>query len=147
MHGSRWQGLETDVATDGELCTTGKPAWNRRAPALRHAPRQPLTLLEQSGAALRSYAHTPELVDGLLTGELDAALVTLAVAREFVAARAGGLAIVGPTLMLDTGVGIGVREGDSRLRNRLNRAIAAMKEDGSLNALIRKWFGPEATTF
>ena len=46
MHGSRWQGLETDVATDGELCTTGKPAWNRRAPALRHAPRQPLTLLE-----------------------------------------------------------------------------------------------------
>ena len=46
MHGSRWQGLETNVATDGELCTTGKPAWNRRAPALRHAPRQPLTLLE-----------------------------------------------------------------------------------------------------
>ena len=45
MHGSRWQGLETDVAMDGELCTTGKPAWNRRAPALRHAPRQPLTLL------------------------------------------------------------------------------------------------------
>ena len=55
MHGSRWQGLETDVATDGELCTTGKPAWNRRAPALRHAPRQPLTLLGDMAAALKDF--------------------------------------------------------------------------------------------
>ncbi len=43
-HGSTWQGLETDDATDGELGTTRKPAWNRSAPNLRHAPRQPLTL-------------------------------------------------------------------------------------------------------
>ena len=60
MHGSRWQGLETDVATDGELCTTGKPAWNRRAPVLRHAPRQPLTLLEE----LDIYAQLGDALSG-----------------------------------------------------------------------------------
>ena len=48
---------------------------------------------------------------------------------------------------MDSGVGIGVREGDSRLKGKLDRAIDAMKEDGSLNALIEKWLGPDAETF
>ena len=44
--------------------------------------------------------------------------------------------------MLDAGTGVGVRESDGALRDKLDRAIDAMKEDGSLNALIEKWFGP-----
>ena len=50
-------------------------------------------------------------------------------------------------VILDSGVGIGVREDDSLLKDKLDRAIDAMKDDGSLNALIEKWFGPEAKTF
>lgn len=103
--------------------------------------------LSQSGARLREYAATPELVDAVLTGAVDAALVSAAVARESAASHPGLLTVAGPALMLDGGVGIGVREGDGWLRERLNRAIAAMQRDGSLNALIRKWFGPEAPTF
>ena len=33
------------------------------------------------------------------------------------------------------------------MKNKLNEAINAMKEDGSLNALIKKWFGEDAETF
>ena len=58
-----------------------------------------------------------------------------------------GLAIVGPQVMLDAGTGVGVRETDGALKDKLNRAIDAMKEDGSLNTLIEKWFGPDAETF
>ena len=83
----------------------------------------------------------------MLTGAVDAALVSAAVARESAAEHPGLLTVAGPALMLDGGVGIGVREGDGWLRERLDRAIEAMQRDGSLNALIRKWFGPDAPTF
>jgi len=44
-------------------------------------------------------------------------------------------------------VGIAVREEDGELRRKLDEAIGAMKEDGSLNALIRRWFGAGAAGF
>ena len=59
----------------------------------------------------------------------------------------GRLALVGPAVRLGGGVGIGVREDDGWLWGRLDRAIGHMKADGSLNALIKKWFGPDAATF
>ena len=59
----------------------------------------------------------------------------------------GMLAIVGPEVNLDLGVGIGVREDDGELKDKLDQAISEMKDDGSLNALIAKWFGDEADGF
>ena len=40
----------------------------------------------------------------------------------------------------DVGVGIGLRKGDSELKAKLNKAIDEAKADGSLDALIEKWF-------
>ena len=57
------------------------------------------------------------------------------------------LTLVGPKVALDAGTGIGIRESDTELKDKLNRAIDAMKEDGSLNAIIEKWLGPDAETF
>ena len=59
----------------------------------------------------------------------------------------GKLALTGPRVTLGAGVGIGLREGDSGLKDKLDGAIDAMKEDGSLNALIEEWFGADAETF
>lgn len=50
--------------------------------------------------------------------------------------RTERLVVVGPEVMLDPGIGIGVREDD-----------IGLKEDDSLNALIRKWFNEDADTF
>ena len=94
--------------------------------------------LSQSGATLLEYALAP-------SGEADAALVDLGFARDSVAESGGKLTLVGPKVMLDSGIGI--REDDSELKGKLDRAIDAMKEDGSLTTLIRKWFGPDAETF
>ena len=103
--------------------------------------------LTQSGATVLEYALAREVVSAVLRGEADAALVDLGFAQESMEESGEELALVGPRVTLDSGIGIGVREGDSRLKDKLDRAIDAMKEDGSLNALIEKWFGADAETF
>jgi polar amino acid transport system substrate-binding protein len=41
--------------------------------------------------------------------------------------------------LIGGGVGMGLRESDAELRGKFDAAIASMKADGSLNALIAKW--------
>ena len=103
--------------------------------------------LSQSGATLLEYPLAPDLVSAVLDGEADAALVDLEFARESMAENEGRLTMVGPKVTLGFGVGIGVREQDSQLKEKLDKAIGDMKADGSLNDLIRKWFGADAETF
>ena len=80
-------------------------------------------------------------------GEADATLVDGAFAGDSIAESGDRLARVGPEVPLDHGVGVGIREDDSRLQGKLNLAIGEMKADGSLNALIKKWLGPAAEIF
>ena len=103
--------------------------------------------LSAAGATLQEYETAPESIAAVLDGEADAALVDGAFARDSIAESGGRLAVVGPQVPLDGGVGVGVREDASELREKLDRAIAEMKADGSLNALLEKWFGPDAETF
>ena len=42
---------------------------------------------------------------------------------------------------------LGIREKDADIKAKLNDAIDAVKRDGTLNELIREWFGAEADTF
>ena len=103
--------------------------------------------LSESGVTLAEYALAEEVLEAVISGEADAALVDGGFAHENMVAHAGQLTVVGPDVPLDSGIGVGVREGDRELKDKLDKAIAAMKEDGSLNALIRKWFDEDADTF
>ena len=87
-----------------------------------------------------------DAVDAVLKGEVDAVLVDHGYGVEKLAEYEGQLAIVGPSILLDRGLGIGVRKGSS-LKGSLNEALESMKADGSLNALIIKWVGEDASTF
>ena len=55
-------------------------------------------------------------------------------------------AIVGPSVLLDRGLGIGFRKG-SDLKDKLDEALESMKADGTLNAIILKWIGEGGSTF
>jgi polar amino acid transport system substrate-binding protein len=46
---------------------------------------------------------------------------------------------VGEDVSLGGGIGIGVRESDPELKEKLDAAIQSMKDDGTLNAMIEKW--------
>ena len=87
-----------------------------------------------------------DAVDAVLNGEVDAVLVDHGYGVEKLAEYEGQLAIGGPSILLDRGLGIGVRK-DSDLKGSLNEALESMKADGSLNALIIKWVGEDASTF
>ncbi|MCY3784760.1 MAG: transporter substrate-binding domain-containing protein [Chloroflexi bacterium] len=104
-------------------------------------------LASQSGATLLEYELVPKAIAAVLSGEADAALVDLKVAHKSLAEHEGMLAIVGPEVKLDLGIGIGVREDDGELKDKLDQAITDMKGDGSLNVLIAKWFGDEVDGF
>jgi polar amino acid transport system substrate-binding protein len=48
---------------------------------------------------------------------------------------------------LGGGVGMGIRESDTALRDAMDAAITSMKEDGTLNELLVKWFEPDPTLY
>ena len=103
--------------------------------------------LSESGATLLEYELADELIAAVLNGEVDAALVDRAFAQDSVAASNGKLTVLSPQIVLESGIGAGVRESDTGLTDKLNAAIDAMKADGSLNDLIRKWFDEDAEVF
>ena len=59
----------------------------------------------------------------------------------------GVLEYVGEDVTLDSAPAVVLREDDDDLRMRFNEAIQSMKADGSLNALLREWFGADAPQF
>lgn len=98
-------------------------------------------------AELLEYPLAEDTVAAVQKGEADSVFASISYLQDVVAQSEGALAFVGPEIPLDKGTGIGLREEDSELRQKLNAAIGEMKEDGSLNDLIGKWFGEEARTF
>jgi polar amino acid transport system substrate-binding protein len=45
------------------------------------------------------------------------------------------------------GIAIGLRQSDTELKAKFDAAIKSMRDDGSLNTMIKKWFGDEALVF
>ncbi len=103
--------------------------------------------VQESGATLAEYATADDTIAAVRNGEADAVLADKSFLEPIVKESKGELVFVGEPLYIGGGVGMGVRESDTELKKRFNDAITAMKKDGSLNKLIRKWFGDKAKTF
>ena len=99
-----------------------------------------------TGATLVEFSTPDETIAAVMNGEVDAVLAD----EDFllpIAEQSGDLMIVGDPVMLGGGVGMGLRESDGDLKAKFDAAIGSMKEDGSLNALIVKWFGEDSQKF
>jgi len=97
-----------------------------------------------SGATLVEFATADETIAAVRNGEADAVLFDKDYLDPIVAESNGELKYVGPAVKIGGGVGIGVRKSDTALKEKLNAAIDSMKADGSLNKLLKKWFGDKA---
>lgn len=90
------------------------------------------------GWTLVEFATPEETISAVRNGEADAVLAD----KSFLD---GALESNPDLVMLDRmesiggGVGMGVRESDTELRETFDAAIQSMKDDGSLNDLIEKW--------
>ena len=93
-----------------------------------------------SGATLLEFTTADDAIAAVQSGEADAALVDKSVIEPVVAESGGAVVFVGEDVMLGEGIGIGMRESDDDLEAKFNAAIQQMKEDGTLSALIYKWF-------
>lgn len=100
--------------------------------------------IASSGATLVEFATPDETVAAVRSGEADAVLADKAYLLP-IAEENADVAIVGEDVLIGGGIGMGIRESDTELRDKFTAAIESMKEDGTLNALIVKWLPGSAT--
>lgn len=102
-----------------------------------------------TGATLLEYPNPDQTVAAVRNGEADAVFADKDFLAPIVEESNGELVWVEgfDTVPLGEGIGMGLRQSDTELRDKFDTAITAMKEDGSLNALILKWFGEDALVF
>ncbi|SDY82996.1 amino acid ABC transporter substrate-binding protein, PAAT family [Jannaschia faecimaris] len=101
----------------------------------------------ESGATLLEFATYDETVAAVRNGEADAVFADKDALVPTVEESAGEMTFAGDDVPLGDGIGLGLRESDTELKEQFNTAIQSMKDDGSLNELIIKWFGEDAKTF
>ena len=101
----------------------------------------------ESGATLLEFATYHETVAAVRNGEADAVFADKDALVPAVEESGGELVFVGDDVPLGGGVGMGLRESDTELKAKFDAAITSMKEDGTINTAIKKWFGEEAKIF
>ena len=101
----------------------------------------------QSGATLLEFATPEETVAAMRNGEADAVFADFDYLKPLVDASSGELAYVGEPVPLGGGIGAAFRDSDDALREQFDAAITAMKEDGSLNEMLVKYFGADTTVY
>jgi polar amino acid transport system substrate-binding protein len=103
--------------------------------------------IAESGATLVEFATPDETIAAIRAGEADAVFADSDYLRPIVEQSGGELEVVGEPVAIGGGIGIGLRESDTDLKAALDGAIDSMKADGSLNPMIKKWFGEEMPTW
>ena len=93
---------------------------------------------------IKSFETADQALADLNAGNVDMILADGSYISEVVNGSGGAIEVVGPEVMLGNGVGAGVRKADTELRDKLTATIDEMKKDGSLDALIIKWFPDKA---
>ena len=101
----------------------------------------------ESGATLLEFATPDETVAAVKNGEADAVFADKDYLAPVAAESGGALVLLAEEVQLGGGVGMGLRESDTELKEKFNAAIQTLKDDGSLNTMIKKWFGEEAAVF
>lgn len=87
-----------------------------------------------------SYSAADQGLADLTAGNIDLYLAESSYVDETVAGSNGAFKADGPAIPIGDGAAIGLRKADTELRDKLNTALAAVKADGWLDALITKYF-------
>ncbi|WP_435137021.1 transporter substrate-binding domain-containing protein [Pseudopelagicola sp. nBUS_19] len=98
--------------------------------------------IASSGATLVEFSTPDDTIAAVRNGEADAVMADDAYLRP-IADENDDVALLDQQELIGGGVGMGLRESDGDLKAKFDAAIASMKDDGTLNALLAKWeIGP-----
>lgn len=98
----------------------------------------------QSFKELKTFGDNVTALMDLATGRLDAVVVDEVVGRYYVAKKPQDYAVLDEHFGTED-YGVGVRQGDTELLSRLDKALADMKQDGTAATIATKWFGKDIT--
>ena len=87
-----------------------------------------------------TFATADQAMADLAAGNLDTILADGAYLEPVVAASNGAIEFVGEDVMIGGGVGAGIRKEDTKLKAKVNEALASLKADGTVDRLIAEWF-------
>ena len=96
--------------------------------------------ITNQGWPLMTYSAPENAVQAQINNEITAIVGDQAYLEEIIAANPGFFAFVATGVVIGGGIGMGIRKSDSDLKSALNFAIADLKADGTLDALIGPWF-------
>lgn len=94
----------------------------------------------KDGNTILSYDTQDQELADLNAGNIDLVFLDGSVVGETVAGSNGALKADGPDILIGTGVGVGMRKADTDLTAKFNTALQSMKDDGTLDGLIAKFF-------
>lgn len=104
--------------------------------------------LAPRGVTVRTYPNGPDVYQDLMNGRLDAGIAAVTNVSAFLEKNVETAQATGPTFIggvMGRGAAIAVRKGEQELADRLNAALKAMSDDGTLEALSNQWFGMVVT--
>lgn len=93
---------------------------------------------QQPNASIVRFDAFPPCADALKRGDVDAMMIDQATVRDLVSKSGGALK---NAFLITTGeqFGFPVKKGNTELLNKINAALVAMKQDGTLEKLAQKW--------
>jgi polar amino acid transport system substrate-binding protein len=89
-----------------------------------------------TGNDILKYESADQALADLNAGNLDLIFAEKSYIGDTVSGSSGALATAGPEVPLGEGNGVGLRKADTELRAKFDEALASMKTDGTLDALI-----------
>lgn len=87
---------------------------------------------------LTAFDRGEDVAEALKLGKVQAAVMDEAAALQFVKASSGDLSIL-PGLLSAERYAIGFRKGNQALLEKVNRALAELKAEGTLEAIVQKY--------
>ena len=97
---------------------------------------------------VRTYKTQDEVNLDLTAGRCDVALAAAVAFTDYAEKSGKAVVLVGPTFSggaFGNGVGVGLRQEDTKLAKDFNRAIKKAQKNGKLSELAIKWFGFDAS--
>jgi octopine/nopaline transport system substrate-binding protein len=97
---------------------------------------------------VRVYKTQDEVNLDLTSGRCDVALAAAVAFTDYAEKSGKSVALVGPTFSggaFGNGVGVGVRQSDTKLMKDFNKAIDKARKDGDISRIAIKWFGFDAS--
>ncbi|WP_136684896.1 transporter substrate-binding domain-containing protein [Falsirhodobacter xinxiangensis] len=101
----------------------------------------------ETDATLLEFATPDEAVAAVRNGEADAVFADNDFLKPVVDESNGEFVWAGEQIQLGEGIGLGIRKSDTELKAKFDAAIQTVKDDGTLNELLKKWFGADSVTF